>query len=142
MPATLPITFHVPGIPQPGGSKRHVGGGTIIDANKNVGDWKSRVAMFAAQHFRAPLDGPLMLTISFLRQRPKAHFRKDGTIKTSALDEWPTTKPDCTKLVRSTEDALKGIAWRDDSQVCHQSIWKRYVAFGEQPGATITIENI
>lgn len=135
----MPVTFHVPGIPQPGGSKRHVGNGVIIDANPKAKGWKQTVAAFAAPHFPAPLDGPLALTITFLRQRPKGHYRKDGTIKPGAFHEYPTTKPDCTKLVRSTEDALKGIAWRDDSQVCRQSIEKRYVRDGEAPGATITV---
>jgi Holliday junction resolvase RusA-like endonuclease len=135
------VTFHVPGIAQPGGSKRHVGNGIIIDANPKAKDWKQTVAAFAARAFTAPLGGPLSLTITFLRQRPKSHYRKDGTLKPGAFHEWPTTKPDCTKLVRSTEDALKGIAWRDDAQVCRQLIEKRYVRDGEAPGASIRVED-
>lgn len=133
------VSFHVAGVPQPGGSKRHVGNGIIIDSNPKAKDWKQLVAFHAARACPAPLDGPLALTITFLRQRPKVHYRRDGRIKPGALHEFPTTKPDLTKLLRSTEDALKGIAWRDDSQVCDMVMRKRYVREGEAPGALVTV---
>jgi Holliday junction resolvase RusA-like endonuclease len=50
--------------------------------------------------------------------------------------------PDTTKLVRSTEDALKGICWRDDSQVVYQVASKEYAARGGIPGADIKIERM
>jgi Holliday junction resolvase RusA-like endonuclease len=48
-----------------------------------------------------------------------------------------TNAPDATKLIRSTEDALKKLVWQDDSQVCLQIISKTYE---DKPGALITIE--
>lgn len=50
-----------------------------------------------------------------------------------------TVKPDATKLWRSTEDALTGIAWRDDAQISVQVVEKRY---GSQSGALIQISSL
>jgi Holliday junction resolvase RusA-like endonuclease len=50
-----------------------------------------------------------------------------------------TVKPDATKLLRSTEDALTGILWRDDAQIARQTVEKSY---GERAGAWITVEQL
>jgi Holliday junction resolvase RusA-like endonuclease len=50
-----------------------------------------------------------------------------------------TTKPDTTKLLRATEDALRGIAWADDNQVCEQHAFKLY---GMRPGVHVFIETV
>lgn len=39
-------------------------------------------------------------------------------------------------------DALKGLAWNDDAQVCQGSIEKWIAAGDEQPHAVITIEEM
>lgn len=117
--------FTVPGVPAPGGSKKHIGGGRMVDDCKRNGPWRSVVALTAMQSGCKPLDGPLYMFIEFMMPRPKGHFRKDGTLKPSA-PKFPTVKPDTTKLVRALEDALKGIAWNDDAQVVTQFVRKVY----------------
>jgi Holliday junction resolvase RusA-like endonuclease len=137
------ISFFVPGIPRPGGSKR----GFVIPGTKRViitedckrsKDWRTSVGFMAADCIKTPLSGPLEVQFIFIMPRPQGHFgsgRNAHKIKSSA-PEWPAVKPDVTKLVRSTEDAMKGIAWRDDSQVIIQHAEKRY---GDSPGARIMI---
>lgn len=139
--------FFVPGTPAPGGSKRFVGHSRagraiLIDAagtkNKN---WRASVQVFAQQAGCTPLDGPLSLTVMFCMPRPKAHFRT-GKRMHELRDDAPflhTNAPDATKLLRSTEDALTGIAWHDDAQVAIQNVTKVYTG---KPGASITIEQI
>lgn len=141
----MKLTFWVPGIPRPGGSKtafvnKHTGRANVVDAGKGNKEWKSLVAHAAREaHRTAPFDGPLLLRIVFNMPRPKSHRRKDGTTKPFA-PYWHVSKPDATKLTRSTEDALTGLLWHDDTQVVCQEIWKHYTT--EQVGAQITIEDM
>lgn len=85
-------------------------------------------------------QGPLSVMFTFVMPRPNGHFGTKG-LKPSAPDH-PTTKPDALKLCRSTEDALTGVVWNDDSQTVQLDIEKRYAAVGEAPGARIVVANI
>jgi Holliday junction resolvase RusA-like endonuclease len=140
------VTFFVPGIPTPGGSKRafafigkdgRAHSNMKDDAKRNA-DWRASVAHEASPYFIAPLAGPIAFCMHFLFPRPKGHFGrgKNAAILKPSAQKFHTTKPDATKLVRSTEDALKGIAWIDDSQVAAQRVGKDY---GVKPGAWIVI---
>jgi len=127
------IRFFVPGTPQPGGSKSAVviaGRARIFDDCKRNKDWRAVVSMAAVEHFReGPLDCPLFVRFEFLMPRPKGHFgsgKNRGRLRSSA-PLWPAVKPDVTKLIRSTEDALTGIAWRDDALIVKQVGDKQYV---------------
>lgn len=135
------IIFFVPGIPQPGGSKKAfvVGKRAVVveDAKRNK-DWRASVALAASAHFASPLAGPLAFRMDFIFPRPAGHYgsgKNARTLRPSA-PKHHTVKPDVTKLVRSTEDALKGIAWFDDSQVVDQHPTKDY---GDRPGCWIAI---
>lgn len=136
----MTLTIEVPGIPQPGGSKRAFVRGKramIVDANAKARPWKDRVIAEArsALGARPALDGPLHLAIEFRLPRPKGHFGKKG-LRASAPN-FPTSRPDATKLLRCTEDALtEAGVWRDDAQVVTQVVDKVY---GPQPGATIRV---
>lgn len=140
------ISFFVPGTPLAGGSKTgfRTKSGKIImrDANKKVEIWKSTVAYFAAEAYGGePLSGPVRCEIVFVLKRPKNHYgtgRNTGILKSTA-PYWHTSKPDRTKLMRSTEDALKGILLKDDSHVCDGNVRKIY---GEKTGAQITVTSL
>ena len=133
------VRFFVPGLPRPGGSKkgfyvpklRRV---VITEDNKRSKDWRATVALVASQTVKEPLEGPLSVRFEFRLPRPKGHFGKRG-IRPSA-PEYPAVKPDTTKLIRSTEDAMSGIVWRDDAQIVSQVAIKRYA---EPIGAWITV---
>ena len=143
---TNPITFYVPGVPAPGGSKRAFAlrkGGVLtgrvamVDAGgQRTKDWRQACVTFAHDHRPAELlRGALRVDFAFVMPRPKYHFCKDGTLIPGA----PTAhviRPDRTKLTRSTEDALKGIIWADDCQIVAGETTKTY---GNQPGCHITI---
>jgi Holliday junction resolvase RusA-like endonuclease len=125
------ISFFVEGRPSPGGSKRYVGHSKagraiLLDMGGNhTKDWRAAVAQAARlAHNGAPLTGPLYLSVTFCMKRPKSHFNRLG-LKEDA-PTWHTSAPDATKLLRSTEDALKGIPWLDDAQVAWQVAQKRY----------------
>src|SRR5574343_627316 len=136
--------FTVPGLPRPGGSKkaffnRHTGRAHIVDTSKYVKDWRAAVAAVAYEATKdslcCPVRGALTLVVTLYLPRPKSHYRANGEVKVSA-PPYPVTKPDTTKLLRSTEDALTGIVWKDDSQIVEQFICKKY---GEKPRAEIEV---
>lgn len=52
---------------------------------------------------------PVKLTVRAIFPRPQIH---DPAVRSH------TVKPDLDNIVKSIKDALNGVAWRDDSQVC------------------------
>lgn len=141
----LALVARVHGIPAPQGSKRHVGGGRMIESSKKVGPWREAVkaAVLTATGRRpTTVDGPVRVGITFILPRPKGHYgtgRNAGRVRTSAPAE-PTTKPDLDKLLRSTLDALTDVgAIRDDAQVVRIEAAKVYSWPEEPPGATIHV---
>lgn len=148
----MKLTFFVPGIPAPGGSKRFVGHSKktgraiLIDAagerNKN---WRSIVGVCASDAIRKGgnpvFHGPLRVRFDFIMPRRKSDLNSKGEVKLSA-PFYHTTKPDALKLARSTEDALTGIVWSDDAQTAVLEISKRYADAGEPCGCQIVIQTL
>lgn len=140
------VTFTVYGTPQPGGSKRAfviAGRARITDANAKAKPWKQEVARVALQAMNGQtvLQGPLCLKVTFYRPRPKGHYKGNGLWlnATGMRTPYPATKPDSSKLVRSTEDALTGIIWRDDAQVVVQEVRKEW---GEPARAEVEVTQL
>jgi len=130
--------FTVLGRPQPAGSKRAIPfkrkdgnlGINVKDDAKRSRPWKDSVAAAAHECLDGapPLEGALYLEVDFFFQRPAAHFgsgRNSQIVKPSA-PRFPSVRPDVTKLLRAVEDALTGLAWRDDAQVVVQQARKKY----------------
>lgn len=144
------IKFEVEGLPAPGGSKnafalkkggRYTGRVALVDAGgaRNKA-WRSAVWAAGYALKMKPLEGPLRLDVIFRMPRPEFHYHTKKSMLGSLRAEapiWHIKAPDTTKLLRSTEDALKGVTWIDDSQICVQHAEKIYSA--NNPGATITI---
>lgn len=125
------ITFFAEGVPAPQGSKRHVGGGRLIESSRQVGPWREivRQAAITAMGDRPPIDGPVYLVQVFALPRPKSHYgtgRNSGQIKRGAPHR-PPVRPDLDKLARAVGDALTGICYRDDAQVVNLCVAKYYV---------------
>jgi Holliday junction resolvase RusA-like endonuclease len=154
-PATPALRFFVPGVPAPGGSKRAAlipkrGGGFVLNKNGRplIGvrddcernkDWRAVVAhAAAAMAGRAPFDGPTAVGVTFVLRRPKGHFGsgRNAAVLRGAAPEYPTTKPDATKLFRALEDACTGIVWADDALIVDQHVCKTY---GATPGAIVQV---
>ncbi len=120
------ITFTVEGTARPQGSKRHVGGGRMIESSKHVGAWRDFVRLKAAQEMsKWPVaEGPVSVDIQFYFDRPKKHYNSKG-LRADAPDKH-TTKPDIDKLLRAVLDAMTGIVFKDDSQVQQVVMLKWY----------------
>lgn len=126
----------VRGTPAPQGSKRHVGGGRMIEMSKAVGPWREavRAETQRVMEYVAIVDGPVHIRIFFRLPRPKS-LPKRVT--------WPAKRPDLDKLVRAVLDGLtNGGAWHDDGQAVMLSAIKQYATSEDPPGCTIKIESI
>ena len=136
------ITIRVYGLPGPMGSKRFVGlsksgKGLMIESSKAVKPWREAVKWAAIQSGARGLDGPLWVSMVFTIKKPKSAPKRKRT--------WPATKPDLSKLARSTEDALtdSGV-WADDARVVeYLRLAKVYPGEDrdalDRPGCLITI---
>ena len=146
---TVELNFFVPGTPAPGGSKtgfynKKLKRVMMTPASKKTKPWMATVSGVVASQYDGPLlQGALRLDMQFRMLRPKGHYgsgRNAGVIKPQFVNAFPTVKPDLTKLIRSTEDALKGILWRDDCQVVSQVTSKIYVE--RDPGVDISVSTL
>ncbi|WP_137991217.1 RusA family crossover junction endodeoxyribonuclease [Streptomyces vilmorinianum] len=149
--SALAISMTVYGHPAPQGSKRSFGPGRMVESSKYVKPWREAVKAAALDVIHhdpawARLDEAVSLDVTFYFDRPKGHFgtgRNAGQLKRSA-PVWPTSPPDLSKLIRSTEDALTDAGvWRDDSYAAAIRASKRYVDDGpgtlSTPGAVIRV---
>lgn len=124
------INFFVPGTPAPQGSKRHVGGGRMIESSKKLKPWREAVRKAAAQHLDdSGLDGPLRVSMDFYLPKPQR----------SKFGNYPAGKPDADKLARAVNDALtdSGLIF-DDSRIVSLHVRKHWAI--ERTGVAITIE--
>jgi Holliday junction resolvase RusA-like endonuclease len=141
----MKILLFVPGVPVPKGSaksfyspksKRIV---TMQDNRDRQKPWASMISYFAQEAGCEVSQGPMSLRLSFTMPRPKSHYGtgKNASVLKPAAPINHTSTPDLDKLIRCVKDALTGVAWRDDSQVCFVVARK---AYGDLPGVSMAIE--
>lgn len=137
------LQFFVPGVPKPQPRVRAVIRGKhagVYDPG-TANTWRASVAMKAADEVpHAPyFVGPVLLGLDFFFPRPKGHFKKNGDLRGSAPRRH-LVKPDAKNLLAAVEDALNGIAWRDDKQIVELRVRKAFSDdTGHSPGCRVTI---
>lgn len=144
------------GMPGAQGSKRHVGGGRLVESSKRVAPWRDDVrAAFLGTEVcgihcagfdegrctcddperDAPITGPLVASITFWFARPKSHFHTGKKLEAllpslrPTAPEFPTGRNlgDVDKLLRSTFDAIVSAGVvGDDSQFVKVLAQKRW----------------
>lgn len=135
----------VRGIPAPQGSKRHVGGGRMVEQSKAVGPWREAIRAetqkIRQQRHIPPVSRPVDVEIQFILPRPKSHYGtgRNAKILRVSAPEFPAGRPDLDKLARAVLDGLTdGGAFNDDSQVVILRLAKVYADF-ESPGCEISV---
>ncbi len=73
---------------------------------------------------------PLAVTLAFTLPRPKSLPRRV---------EHHIRRPDLDNLVKAVKDALRGVFYRDDSQIIMLAATK---AYGTTPGVVVTVEEV
>lgn len=134
------LTFTVSGMAAaPQGSKKVVGPYRIVESSANVKPWRFLVQQAAVATGHPCFMGPISLSVVFLFARPKGHYTAKGVLKADA-PTYHVVRPDGSKCLRSTEDALVDAGLiHDDARIAISSHVKRYCVEGEHPGAIITI---
>lgn len=122
--------------PGPQGSKKHVGGGRLVESSKKVGPWRAAIALAVKQQWLAQdeiicFDGPVEVIADFYLPRPPSVTRERHTVP-----------PDVDKLCRSTLDGLvQAGCLKDDSRVTILHARKHY-ADGRPVGADIRVKQV
>ena len=141
------IEIVVRGIPAPQGSKRHVGGGRMIESSKAVGPWREAVRAETQRSMAGlpPRCGAVKVRVWFWMPRPVSHYRtgKNAAVLRDAAPIAPAGTPDLDKLARAVLDGLTmGGAWKDDGQVTELVARKLYALDGMSPGCRIEISEV
>jgi Holliday junction resolvase RusA-like endonuclease len=114
------------------GTKEFTGRVVIAETNQNIALWRKSVRLACRPNgvplVYPPISGPTVVRFYFTLALPKS-----VTLKRRPF---PSVKPDCTKLVRGTEDEFtqSGI-WEDDARIVSTLISKAYVG-GFHPDMT------
>lgn len=126
------ISFRVYGEPAPQGSKRHVGGGRMVESSKKLPAWRKAVTQAARQVApKQPLDEPVSVQAHFYLPRPqKPRFNVPAT-----------QQGDLDKLCRAVGDSIEAAGViKNDARITTWHAHKHYADQHNPPGAHITIE--
>ena len=122
------ITFWVDGLPAAQGSKKHVGRGIMIEANKNLPAWRKAIETTVAElHKGEPIDEPVIVRADFYLPKPKK-------------PRWlvPATALDTDKLQRALGDGMeKGGLLRNDARIITWVATKHYAK--DRTGCQVTV---
>lgn len=112
---------------------------TSSGKSNGVAEFKATIRLMAAQARTGPLfAGPLRVDLEFVFPRQSNHIWKSKPMPRYRK----TTKPDRDNLDKTCLDALSGVLWLDDNQVCDGRITKWHAAGDEAPHVLITIRQL
>lgn len=138
------IQLTVPGVPRGKGRPRFVkaSGRTYTDKQTVNTEQQIAAAWAEAGAVRMP-DEALTLHVMAVFERPKAHWKKSGPLThIGEVMPWPTKRPDMDNIYKIVLDALNGLAYKDDCQVVHSVLWKRWANPGEEAHVKITVDRV
>jgi len=134
------VTFRVVAVPVTKGSVRAFtpAGWTrpvLTSTSTGLKAWEHTVREAAARSLEAaaPRTVGIRVELAFILPRPQSHPKRRALAH--------VRKPDLDKLTRAVLDALTGVAYADDAQVCRLVCDKRYALETEQPGVVVTVGN-
>jgi Holliday junction resolvase RusA-like endonuclease len=95
------------------------------------------VAQYALAAGVKPISGPVELKICATFAIPCSISKKEAAKR--AAEHWHTQRPDLDNVEKAVLDALNGVAWLDDSQVCSKGTCKRW---GKTTELSITVTSL
>ena len=125
------LKFEVPGSPIGQGRPKFStinGHAKAYDPEKSR-NYKAYVKLLATQAMKEQgftmIDGPCCLDIMSFFEVPKSKSKKFKERALLGLER-PTKKPDIDNIVKALQDALNGLAYKDDSSIVYLSVAKCY----------------
>lgn len=125
-------TFTIDMTPVGKSRHRHTRDGRTYTPQKTIIAERTVAAAARAAGVRM-IDGPVRLDVE-ARFAPPKSLSKAARI--ARLGAYHTQVPDMSNIIKTIEDALKGIAYRDDSAVCTGSQNKRWA---DKDAITVTV---
>lgn len=121
------ISFFVPGNPIPRKAPTFARGHAYHDERQH--GWKDTIHAYALKYRPPhPYTGPIKMMVDFI-------------LPGKGKSGWHTDRPDFDNLCKITLDALTGVVFIDDCQVCDIHITKEW-DHASEPGIAITAEEI
>lgn len=136
--------FIIPGEPKAKGRPRVArcgpGGFVKMYSPKKTVEYENLIRLFFAKEhpLAKPLEGAIRMEISAYFSIPKSKSKRVKADMLRGVLE-PTKRPDWDNIGKLFADALCGIAFRDDAQICEAIVMKHY---SDTPCCTCLIEQI
>lgn len=99
---------------------------------------KTLRSMASEQYKGEPLEGQLLVDITFYRPIQKSLSKKERLLRLLGVHR-PVVKPDLDNYIKSAFDALNGVLWADDAMVVDLHAKKFYA---EKPRIEIEVNKI
>ena len=135
------VVFTVPGKPQGKARARTTKTGHTYTPEKTVMyENLVKTCFMESQPRQKWFDGePLAVSIYARFSIPKSKTKKE---KQAMLQGYklPTVKPDADNIAKVICDALNGVAYGDDTQVCRLTVIKEYIREDTPAHVTVSIE--
>lgn len=127
--AVRPVRFVVPGAAVGKGRPRFAKRGNFVSTYtpERTANYENLVRLAAgrAMYGRALIEGPVLLEVDIAVAVPASWSQKKQR-EALAGELLPTTKPDADNVLKLVCDALNGVVWHDDRQVCAVAMSKTY----------------
>lgn len=127
----LKLMFEIPGSPIGQGRPKFStinGHAKAYDPEKSR-NYKAYVRLLATQAMKEQgfemIEGPCSLDILAFFEVPKSKSKKFREAALSGL-EYPTKKPDIDNIIKAIQDALNGLAYKDDALIVKLGVVKLY----------------
>lgn len=137
-----PVTISLQGAPQGKGRARaFVRGGHVshyTPEKTRTYEGMIRTAAMDELAGQAPFDEPVEFILRAVFPVPSSWSERKRQMAIAGLIK-PGKKPDLDNITKAWNDALNGVAYRDDCLICRMTLDKRY---GPQPFVVVTVQPI
>jgi Holliday junction resolvase RusA-like endonuclease len=137
---SMMITFKVDGDPVGKQRARYAKRGSYVTAYtpEKTRSYEALIKDAARQAMgsSSPLETPVSLYL-YIRVPIPASATKKRLQAISSGDEKPTKKPDASNILKSVEDGMNGVVYKDDSQIVNIHVTKVY---SSQAGVDICVK--
>lgn len=105
---------------------RRFGRGIRLYDPPKTATFKRKLHKLATEMYHdAPVEGEIYLKVAFYRKIQKSISKKEHDRRASGAHR-PIVKADLSNYLKSFEDALNGVLWKDDAMIVHEEIDKYY----------------
>ena len=138
------LKFEIPGSPIGQGRPKFstINGHAVAYDPEKSRNYKAYVKLLATQAMKdsgfTMIEGPCCLDIMAFFEVPKSKSKKFKERALLGLER-PTKKPDIDNIVKALQDALNGLAYKDDSSIVFLSVAKCY---SEVPRVEVILREI